>query len=341
MSGGSLRSIMAASHPRRLPETCIAAVLKQILSALTYLHGQAFLVHRNISTGNILVCFTGAVKLGGCGLAASLYDSGMPNRQSRGLAEAAEKPYWVAPEVEHEHTGYAFASDIWSFGVTALELAYGRPPLSLLPHSRPMIKKIAARLGFPDLEFAADYGGKKASESPRNLSESFKNMVGLCLEQVFSKRESPQKLLDHDFFKNVEANDASLMITKLLEGVPPIEERPKALRAGSGDEVEDLNCRRVKEWRFNKNGVELVPVFEGGQKRGLSEEGSEASGGMPVGAALKKMMRQKAKTVQVESERNAVAQVEGGVRNLQISKDEVFSFNYHEFLFNFSMRRYD
>lgn len=190
-----------------------------------------------------------------------------------------------------------------------------------------MVRKIAARLGFRDLVFAVKYDRMKAiDEIPKYFSESFKNMVVLCLEQEFSKRETPQKLLEHDFFKNVEANDVPLTITNLLKELSSDDQRPKPLRRGRGDEVEVSECRRVKEWRYDKNGVELVPVFQGGQKCDRAEEGSEASGGLPVGPALKKMMLKEDKVVgereaREERDRNAVAQVEGGVRNLQLQQN--------------------
>ncbi|KAL0322480.1 UNVERIFIED_CONTAM: Serine/threonine-protein kinase BLUS1 [Sesamum angustifolium] len=143
MSGGSLQSIIASSFPDGLPEPCIATVLKEILSALSYLHGQGHL-HRDIKAGNILVDSNGSVKLADFGVSASIYESNLTHGLGRSssssslrLTDFTGTPYWMAPEVIHSHTGYGFKADIWSFGITALELAHGRPPLSDLPLPNP------------------------------------------------------------------------------------------------------------------------------------------------------------------------------------------------------------
>ncbi|KAL0367044.1 UNVERIFIED_CONTAM: Serine/threonine-protein kinase BLUS1 [Sesamum radiatum] len=135
MSGGSLQSIIASSFPDGLPEPCIATVLKEILSALSYLHGQGHL-HRDIKAGNILVDSNGSVKLADFGVSASIYELNLTyglgrssSSSSLRLTDFTGTPYWMAPEVIHSHTGYGFKADIWSFGITALELAHGRPPL--------------------------------------------------------------------------------------------------------------------------------------------------------------------------------------------------------------------
>ncbi|XP_059671053.1 serine/threonine-protein kinase BLUS1-like [Cornus florida] len=102
----------------------------------------------------------------------------------------------MAPEVIHSHTGYSFKADIWSFGISALELAHGRPPLSHLPPSKSLFMKITNRFRFSDYE--------KINQSLKNkkFSKSFKDMVALCLDQDPSKRPSAEKLLKHSFFKN-------------------------------------------------------------------------------------------------------------------------------------------
>ncbi|KAM0945134.1 putative protein kinase STE-STE20-Fray family [Dioscorea sansibarensis] len=133
MAAGSLHSIISSSFPDGLPEPSIAIVLKEILSALSYLHDQGH-IHRDIKAGNILVDSDGSVKLADFGVSASIYESYHWSCSSSSFCnDMAGTPYWMAPEVIHSHMGYGVKADIWSFGITALELAHGRPPLSHLP----------------------------------------------------------------------------------------------------------------------------------------------------------------------------------------------------------------
>ncbi|KZV17837.1 hypothetical protein F511_01646 [Dorcoceras hygrometricum] len=94
ISCGSLQSIISSSFPSGLPEPCIATVLKETLSALSYLHGQGHL-HRDIKAGNILVDSNGSVKLADFGVSASIYEW---NSSSMMLTDVAGTPYWMAPE---------------------------------------------------------------------------------------------------------------------------------------------------------------------------------------------------------------------------------------------------
>ncbi|KAE8076154.1 hypothetical protein FH972_014819 [Carpinus fangiana] len=118
MSAGSLQSIISSSFPNGFSEPCIAVILKEILSALSYLHKQAD-VYKYIKTTNILIDSNGSFKL------ANFEMISLSDTSSAGMQ------YWVAPEVlNFQFNGYGPKDDIWSFGVIALELAHGCPPLS-------------------------------------------------------------------------------------------------------------------------------------------------------------------------------------------------------------------
>ncbi|KAH6778026.1 Protein kinase superfamily protein [Perilla frutescens var. frutescens] len=308
MSGGSLQSIIASSYPDGLPEPCIAAVLKEILCALSYLHDQGHL-HRDIKAGNILIDSNGTVKLADFGVSASVYESslsygwsGSSSAMSRMFTDVTGTPYWMAPEVIHSHTGYGFKADIWSFGITALELAHGRPPLSHLPPSKSLMMKITKKFRFSD-----HYDKTKASKNKR-FSKSFKDMVGLCLDHEPSKRPTPEKLLKHSFFKNCKGPD--FLIKNVLQGVPAVEQRFKMaqihrLKSKNSDEDDEgddsstgeiVKYRRISGWNFNEEGFELDPVFPADdavakqvvvQEKGNEEnlEGCDAGSGSGGGAA--------------------------------------------------------
>lgn len=276
MSAGSLQSIMTSSFPDGLSESCIVIVLKEVLNALSYLHNQGHL-HRDIKAGNILIDSNGSIKLADFGVSASIYESNSARScysssssfslSSLMLTDVAGTPYWMAPEVIHSHNGYSFKADIWSFGITALELAHGRPPLSNLPLSKSLLLKITKRFRFSDIE-------KSNKEKQKKFSKSFKDMVASCLDQDPSKRPTAEKLLKHSFFKNCKGSD--FLVKNVLQGLPSVEERFRvskilnSMMTKNNEEDDDgddeggeqkVKHRRISGWNFNEDGFQLDPVF--------------------------------------------------------------------------------
>jgi serine/threonine-protein kinase OSR1/STK39 len=240
MSAGSLQSIISSSFPDGLSEPCIAIILKETLTALSYLHSQQH-IHRDIKAGNILIDSNGSVKLSYFGLLASIYQALSSTRQGWS-SSPADAPYWRAPEVIQSQQGYTVKADIWSVGITALELAHGRPPLS---------------------------------SKHKNFSKAFKEMVTSCLHQDPSKRPSAETLLKHSFFENCEGLD--FLVKNVLQGLPSLEERFKEISKinihaplrskkvdddeGVWSERQSIKQRRISSWSFNEDGFELDPVY--------------------------------------------------------------------------------
>lgn len=278
MSAGSLQSIIASSFPDGLPEPCISVILKETLRALSYLHDQGHL-HRDVKAGNILMDSDGSVKLADFGVSASIYESSTSSSSFRGggsaasysqslmLTDVAGTPYWMAPEVIHSHTGYSFKADIWSFGITAMELAHGRPPLSHLPPSKSLLMRITKQFRFSDYEKTSVNNNN--SKKKMKFSKYFKEMVGLCLDQDPSKRPSAHKLLKHSFFRYCKGTD--FLVKNLLQGLPSVEQRftcskLQELVGKDNEEEEDITGdivkqRRISGWNFNLEDFELNPIF--------------------------------------------------------------------------------
>jgi serine/threonine protein kinase len=185
MSGGSLRDLMKAGP---LHEGEISAILREVLSGLTFLHG-ANVVHRDIKAANILMSETGKVKIADFGVAREL------NATKRKFSVVGS-PYWMAPEVITAKEGglYNEKADIWSLGITAIELAKGYPPRS---SEKPMKVLVSIPTSPPP-------------KLEGSFSSSFKDFVATCLKLNPSDRPSAKELLNHPFIS--QSKDTSLVL---------------------------------------------------------------------------------------------------------------------------------
>ncbi|GFS39361.1 protein kinase superfamily protein [Actinidia rufa] len=155
----------------------------------------------------------GLVKLADFGVSACMFDKG--DRQwSRNTFVGT--PFWMAPEVLQPGSGYDFKTDIWSFGINALELARGHAPFSKYPPMKVLLMTI--HNAPPGLDYDRD---------KKKLSKSFKEMVAMCLVKDQTKRPTAEKLLKHSFFKH--AKPPVLSLKKLFADLPPLWNRVKAL----------------------------------------------------------------------------------------------------------------
>jgi serine/threonine-protein kinase OSR1/STK39 len=119
--GGSVTDILQYRFKSGIKDVgVIAAILKEVLQALMYLHNQGQ-IHRDVKCSNILLNLEGQVFLGDFGICAIIKEG--PRAQT-----FAGTPCWMAPEVLTAETGYDYKADIWSVGICALELAEGRAP---------------------------------------------------------------------------------------------------------------------------------------------------------------------------------------------------------------------
>ncbi|KAM6427537.1 mitogen-activated protein kinase kinase kinase kinase 1 [Liasis olivaceus] len=196
--GGSLQDIYQVTGP--LSELQIAYICRETLQGLSYLHNQGK-IHRDIKGANVLLNDQGEVKLADFGISAQLSATFARRMSFIGT------PYWMAPEVAAVELkgGYNELCDVWSVGITAIELAELQPPMFDTHPLRVLV-----------LMTKSGYQPPKLKEKARWTS-AFHNFVKVTLTKNPKKRPSASKMLTHQFV--TQAGLTQSLTLDLLEKV--------------------------------------------------------------------------------------------------------------------------
>ncbi|XP_029411918.1 nik-related protein kinase isoform X1 [Nannospalax galili] len=231
-AAGSVTDIVRMTRNQSLKEDWIAYICREILQGLAHLHSHR-VIHRDIKGQNVLLTHNAEVKLVDFGVSAQV--SRTHGRRNSFIGT----PYWMAPEVincdEDPRSSYDYRSDVWSVGITAIEMAEGAPPLCNLQPLEALF--VILRDSAPTVKSSG-------------WSRKFHNFMEKCMVKNFLFRPTSGSMLHHPFVRDIK-NERHIVesLTKHLTGIikkrqkkglPLVFEREAAI-------MEQYTTRRFRE----------------------------------------------------------------------------------------------
>ncbi|NP_001036922.1 MAP kinse-ERK kinase [Bombyx mori] len=224
MDGGSLDLILKKAG--RIPESILGTITSAVLKGLSYLRDKHAIMHRDVKPSNILVNSNGEIKICDFGVSGQLIDS-MAN------SFVGTRSYMSPERLQGTH--YSVQSDIWSLGLSLVEMAIGMYPIP-----PPDAKTLAAIFGGQN----EDHSPGQAPNSPRPMaifelldyivnepppklpsgifSDEFKDFVDRCLKKNPDERADLKTLMNHEWIRKAEAEkvDIAGWVCKTMDLMP-------------------------------------------------------------------------------------------------------------------------
>ncbi|KAJ3224005.1 hypothetical protein HK099_000382 [Clydaea vesicula] len=203
---GSVADIMRLCNTV-MTEEQISVICSFTLSGLSYLHSYRK-IHRDIKAGNILLNTVGEVKLADFGVASQLTDSKTKRLTVIGT------PYWIAPEVLGDQ-GYGIEADIWSLGITCIEMAEGRPPYhDINPMKHPFIVESPGLSIMTDIvtEALEEIGRVGLVNDDDDIEDDFDSEMDLESRNTSDNESESDKLIqrNNDVYSSDEEEDVNI-----------------------------------------------------------------------------------------------------------------------------------
>uniref|UniRef100_A0A4W2D8X1 non-specific serine/threonine protein kinase n=1 Tax=Bos indicus x Bos taurus TaxID=30522 RepID=A0A4W2D8X1_BOBOX len=257
-NGGSVTELVKSllRCNQRLDEAVISYILYGALLGLQHLHNNR-IIHRDVKGNNILLTTEGGVKLVDFGVSAQLTSTRLRRNTSVGT------PFWMAPEViaceQQYDSSYDARCDVWSLGITAIELGDGDPPLFDMHPVKTLFK--IPRNPPPTLLH------------PEKWCEEFNHFISQCLIKDFEKRPSVTHLLDHPFIKGVHGKLLFLQkqLAKVLQDQkhlnPVVKTRHERMHTKRPYHVEDAEKYCLEDDLVNMEVLDEDTIIHQLQKR--------------------------------------------------------------------------
>ncbi|XP_031232858.1 nik-related protein kinase [Mastomys coucha] len=266
-AAGSVTDVVRMTRNQSLKEDWIAYICREILQGLAHLHAHQ-VIHRDIKGQNVLLTHDAEVKIVDFGVSAQV------SRTNGRRNSFIGTPYWMAPEVIHcdedPRRSYDYRSDVWSVGITAIEMAEGAPPLCKLQPLEALC--VILREAAPTVKSSG-------------WSRKFQNFMENCMIKNFLFRPTSGNMLHHPFVHNIK-NERRVVesLTKHLTGIIQKREKKGIPLAIEGEEAinEQYITRRfrgpsctpelLRVPSSSRCGPLRVPYGEAPQPRWLPDE---------------------------------------------------------------------
>ena len=199
-----------------IPEPFIGKITLATVKALNYLKEKLKIIHRDVKPSNILLDKTGAIKLCDFGISGQLVDSIAKTR------DAGCRPYMAPERIDPQRArGYDVRSDVWSLGISLIELATGKFPF---PKWNSVFEQLTQVVHGDPPQLTNNFNGN-------TFTIEFINFVNLCLMKDESVRPKYTKLLEHPFILKSEAEvvDTASYVTSILDRMQGNQPRPESL----------------------------------------------------------------------------------------------------------------
>ncbi|XP_074247649.1 nik-related protein kinase isoform X1 [Saimiri boliviensis] len=221
-AAGSVTDVVRMTRNQSLKEDWIAYICREILQGLAHLHAYR-VIHRDIKGQNVLLTHNAEVKLVDFGVSAQV------SRTNGRRNSFIGTPYWMAPEVidcdEDPRRSYDYRSDVWSVGITAIEMAEGAPPLCNLQPLEALF--VILRESAPTVKSSG-------------WSRKFHNFMEKCMVKNFLFRPTSANMLQHPFVRDIKkerhvVESLTRHLTGIIKkrqkkGIPLIFEREEAIK---------------------------------------------------------------------------------------------------------------
>ena len=248
----------------KLQEKTISSIIKMLLLALQFLHNNS-IIHRDIKGNNILLNEKGKIQLCDFGT-STMYIS------NRNLKKAGST-YWMSPEM-CKGNEYNFPTDIWSLGITCIELAEGNPPYSDVK-SLLAIKTIAKN-------------PPQSLKNPNKFSKKFNHFISLCLKINPDERANINQLINHEFisdFNNDDNEEIMKEFIDMIESKKRLKEIVRTLDFGKNldDDSSKFSSSKIStdikrglfndnESRISKQSYFIDKDFENNKNNNLNDD---------------------------------------------------------------------